>query len=131
MVAVVQELGPATDVEYALVPLRTETPVIMLSSFPVRIGRGFGADVQLDDIYVSRRHCEIVAAKGVLVVHDLGSKNGTFVNGVRTELSPLRHGDVLTVGGLNFTVQGQPAIARSVPRPLASAVPCFDARRSL
>jgi pSer/pThr/pTyr-binding forkhead associated (FHA) protein len=105
MATVVQEFEPATDVEYSLVPVCAASPPILLTSFPVEIGRGPDADVRLDDIYVSRRHCEIVATDAALVVHDLDSKNGTFVNGVRTEHSPLCPGDVLTLGGMSFVVQ--------------------------
>lgn len=112
MAAVAQEVEPATEVEYSLVPLRVGAAAVVLASFPVAIGRGPAADVRLDDLHVSRRHCEIVAANGGLTVHDLASKNGTFVNGVRTELAPLSPGDVLAVGEVGFVVQARSAIAR-------------------
>src|SRR5271166_1866160 len=113
MAIVVQEVLSATEVEYELVPLHVGAPALVLANFPVQIGRGSDADVQLDDMYVSRMHCEIVATDATLVVLDLGSKNGTFVNGVRTELAPLRSDDVLTVGRMQFVVRDQSAIARS------------------
>lgn len=74
--------------------------------FPVRIGRGAGVDVRVDDVCVSRVHCEIVAEGGKVVVHDLKSKNGTFVNGVRKEFSELSQDDVLSLGASRFVVQG-------------------------
>lgn len=64
-----------------------------------RIGRSGHADVCLDDPTVSRRHALIVADPGKpLRVLDDRSLNGVFVNGVRTELKSLRHGDELAIG---------------------------------
>jgi pSer/pThr/pTyr-binding forkhead associated (FHA) protein len=114
MAADAQEVEPALDGCCSLVPLRAGASAVMLAGFPVVIGRGFDADVRVEDAYVSRRHCEIVAANGALVVLDLGSKNGTFVNGVRTTISPLKPNDVLTLGGMQFVVQNRSAIAGSL-----------------
>lgn len=64
-----------------------------------RIGRSEHADVCLDDPTVSRRHALIVAEPGKqLRVLDDRSLNGVFVNGVRTELKSLHHGDELAIG---------------------------------
>ena len=66
------------------------------------IGRDEVADIILDDPGVSRRHCEVrVSTDGphlVTSVRDLGSTNGTFVNGERVTTQRLRDGDQLTVG---------------------------------
>ncbi|MGO9110322.1 MAG: FHA domain-containing protein [Thermoguttaceae bacterium] len=113
MAIVVQEVVSVSEMECALVPLNRGSPALILAGFPVKIGRGPDADVQLDDVYVSRMHCEIAVAGATLVVLDLGSTNGTFVNGVRTELSPLRSDDVLTVGRIEFVVRLQSAITKS------------------
>lgn len=60
---------------------------------------------------VSRRHCEIVVAGDKVSVKDLGSANGTYVNGKRVAESPLAAGDKLRIGPVVFMVQinGQPA----------------------
>jgi hypothetical protein len=113
MAAIVQKVEPATEVEYALMPMCVGAPAIVLARFPVEIGRALDVDVRLDDICVSRRHCRIVAVKGALFVRDLGSTNGTFINGVRTEVSPLRDNDVLSVGMMRFIVRSKPVTARS------------------
>jgi pSer/pThr/pTyr-binding forkhead associated (FHA) protein len=110
----VEEFEPAPEAEYSLAALPCGTPLIELPSFPAVIGRGADVDVRLNDIYISRRHCEIIAANGALVVHDLGSKNGTIVNGVRTEFSSLGPDDVLTLGGMSFVVHIRSAIAGSL-----------------
>ncbi len=77
---------------------------ILLKKFPVVVGRSDEADVCLGDAWVSRSHCEIDVVDDSLVVRDLGSRNGTFVNGSRIEVSPLLPGDELMVGGSRFQV---------------------------
>jgi pSer/pThr/pTyr-binding forkhead associated (FHA) protein len=62
------------------------------------IGRGTGADLQLMDQGVSRRHADVHVADGHATVYDLGSTNGTSVNGNTIGTQPLRHGDVIRVG---------------------------------
>jgi hypothetical protein len=70
------------------------------------IGRLAGSDVFVDDPRVSRRHAEILIEEGRATVFDLGSTNGTFVNGAKigrpTDLNP---GDVVTVGTTDLSVR--------------------------
>ncbi len=69
------------------------------------IGRTARADFILDAALVSRVHCRLTADKSdQLVVDDLGSTNGTLVNGKRVERSLLKAGDVLTVGRVEFSI---------------------------
>ncbi|HVT49779.1 MAG TPA: FHA domain-containing protein [Vicinamibacterales bacterium] len=69
------------------------------------IGRTARADFILDAALVSRIHCRLTADKSdQLVVDDLGSTNGTLVNGKRVERSLLKAGDVLTVGRVEFSI---------------------------
>lgn len=70
------------------------------------IGRGAQADFIFEAPLVSRLHCRFTAdPTGQLVMEDLGSTNGTSVNGTPTARAVLRQGDVLTIGRLTFTVQ--------------------------
>lgn len=63
------------------------------------LGRSDEADVLLDDPYASEFHMRLVAAETGLVLHDLGSTNGTYVNGRRvTAPTTLRRGDSVQVG---------------------------------
>lgn len=71
---------------------------ITVSQWPATIGRGPDASVRLDDLWVSRRHCKIDEVDGKLIVQDLGSKHGTWVNGRRVTESPLLPGDELNIG---------------------------------
>jgi transcriptional regulator with PAS, ATPase and Fis domain len=62
------------------------------------VGRDPSCDTVLEGTDVSRRHAELRVDGPLLVVRDLQSSNGVFVNGVRTADAPLGHGDVLRCG---------------------------------
>jgi pSer/pThr/pTyr-binding forkhead associated (FHA) protein len=73
------------------------------STFPVRAGSVLGrsADVEIAlpaDGKASRRHAQILAEGGIIVIEDLGSTNGTFVNGQRISRQSLVGGDTIVVG---------------------------------
>lgn len=63
-----------------------------------RMGRGTETDIRIDDPGVSRNHCEIVLGTDVLL-RDLNSTNGTWVNGERVTEVVLTNGSEVTVGG--------------------------------
>ena len=70
------------------------------------IGRHLENDIVLNDTNVSRRHAEFVCAAGEVVVKDLGSTNGTKVNGVVINGEQLlQHGDVVTLGTSQVTFE--------------------------
>jgi predicted component of type VI protein secretion system len=69
---------------------------------PTTIGRGRGATIMLPHPLVSRQHCEIYETEGRLMVRDLGSLNGTFINNERISDAPLPSGELLTVGAVTF-----------------------------
>lgn len=64
----------------------------------VTVGRGSGCDILLHDPQVSRRHATLEARDGHLLLEDLGSSNGTLVNGQRVERRRLRAGDRVAMG---------------------------------
>ena len=69
------------------------------------IGRGADCDLRLRDSSVSRHHCTLRISGGEATVVDLGSSNGTFVNGQRVRSSaPVRNGDELKVGSCAFVL---------------------------
>jgi adenylate cyclase len=68
------------------------------------VGRALTSDVPLLDPTVSRRHASLVADESGIELSDLGSSNGTFVNGERVEHARIAPGDVLTFGKLSFNV---------------------------
>jgi hypothetical protein len=69
------------------------------------IGRGNESDLQLIDQGVSRRHLDVHVAEGRAVAYDLGSTNGTSVNGHSVQSQELRHGDVIRVGHTRLVFQ--------------------------
>jgi diguanylate cyclase (GGDEF)-like protein len=75
------------------------------------IGRGSGGDVQLDHMSLSRRHALLVIEGAHLHIQDLGSTNGTFVNGARVRDRPtsLSHGAHLQLGDIELRAQRQTA----------------------
>jgi transcriptional regulator with PAS, ATPase and Fis domain len=68
----------------------------------------------LDDDLLSRNHAEVSRKASVVTVRDLGSRNGTFVNGERIAQSTLKSGDVLAVGSVMLVLGWGP---RSFPAP--------------
>ena len=81
---------------------------------PIRIGSSSRADIRLDDETVSDFHCEIDQVNGVLWVRDLGSTEGTFVNGFHVAQSHVLPGDRLTVGTTSLRVRySRPSIPRA------------------
>lgn len=75
-----------------------ERQLLPLSRPVTHIGRGFGADLQLEDPGVSRRHAIITQRRGRARILDDRSANGTFVNGRRVVESELHDGDVIVLG---------------------------------
>jgi pSer/pThr/pTyr-binding forkhead associated (FHA) protein len=78
---------------------------LQLQGGTVRIGRAEDNDLVLDDDRVSRHHGQLAARQGRLVYSDLGSTNGSFVNGARVTEIALGPGDVLHLGGSTLTVE--------------------------
>jgi hypothetical protein len=88
------------------------------------IGRSAGGEGTLGgDLELSREHARVTRVGSALQIEDLGSTNGTFVNGVRiSAATPIRPGDKISVGGSMIEVAGtvppdQPTAGRPVPAP--------------
>ena len=71
----------------------------------VTVGRREDCDLRIPLGDVSRKHCSILIEGDVVTVQDLGSSNGTRVNGKVVESCKLKAGDVLQIGSLLFVVQ--------------------------
>jgi pSer/pThr/pTyr-binding forkhead associated (FHA) protein len=100
---------------------RSATTTLKLADGVTSLGRHDDCVVRIKSSQVSRRHCELFDVGGKLTVRDLGSSNGTFVNGKRiTGQQTLKVGDELTVGAVTLRVAtlGQP-VAASHPAPAA------------
>jgi pSer/pThr/pTyr-binding forkhead associated (FHA) protein len=69
------------------------------------IGRREDCDFRIPLGDISRKHCRLVKQNGVLMIQDLGSSNGTFINNKRIQEAELSPGDSLQLGGVSFVVQ--------------------------
>jgi hypothetical protein len=90
----------------------------------LQVGRGADADVAIsDDPSLSRIHFTLRHAGAALVLEDLGSRNGTLVNGARVSRHTLSDGDTIVAGDTRFGVRLVRAVAQgtttAIPRPLA------------
>ena len=72
----------------------------------VLLGRGDAADIRLEDSFASSRHAQLMPHGDVMVVEDLGSTNGTYLNGQPlTGPQPLHPGDRIRIGDSEFTFE--------------------------
>lgn len=71
---------------------------VPLQGLPLAIGRAGDNDLQIDDLAVSDHHARLYAEGDKLLIEDLDSLNGTFVNDARVQRATLRDGDSIQVG---------------------------------
>ncbi len=99
-----------------------------LDPIPFTVGRNESADLKIDSPRVSREHAVLVQEEGRYRVEDLGSTNGTFVNGLRVEKAALEDGDVVLFADSEFTFfcgNGEGA-RRTVTEPMQAQDPAGD-----
>jgi diguanylate cyclase (GGDEF)-like protein len=82
-----------------------------LDKAEIVLGRSLEAEFQIEDDGISRKHAKLLSdADGRFTLMDLGSTNGTYLNGNRIDVSPLRDGDKIQIGSntvLKFSLQDQ------------------------
>jgi len=85
----------------------------------ITIGRGPDNSIAIDNLAISSHHAEIKSEQGHLVIEDLDSLNGTFVNSQRVKRSALKHGDVVSIGkhAIHVDESAQGALPADVHRP--------------
>jgi predicted component of type VI protein secretion system len=81
------------------------------------VGRKEDCDLRLDHKSVSKLHCVFVKTDGLLFVRDLGSTNGTRVNGTRIRRAALLPNDQVTIASFKFRVQFGPSGPPPAPAP--------------
>jgi hypothetical protein len=103
--------APRPNTPRAQLAVRTSgQPVSRIKVRPgtIRLGRALDNDIVLPDDKVSRHHGQIGMRLGMLVYTDLGSTNGSFLNGAAVTEIALGPGDVLQVGSSTITVEPAP-----------------------
>lgn len=97
--------------------------------FPIKaetvIGRSKECDITLGAAHLSRRHVKLAVENGLLYARDLGSANGTFLNGERVSEARVRRGDELRFDTLSFGVIGPPSedLDKTSIRPISAIKP--------
>jgi predicted component of type VI protein secretion system len=103
-------------------PGKSAGRVIPLLAPHFLIGRDPSCRLRPASLFVSNRHCAVLGRGNKALVRDLGSTNGTWVNGCRIEEeTELKEGDCLQVGPLTFAVhlEGSPAVNCPTPAPVS------------
>jgi pSer/pThr/pTyr-binding forkhead associated (FHA) protein len=104
-----------------LIPIEGGTTPIEITRDLTLVGRKEDCDLRLEHKSVSKMHCVIAKTDGLLFVRDLGSTNGTRVNGQRVRRAALPPNDQLTIANYKFRVTigpddpGAPAAAAPAP----------------
>jgi pSer/pThr/pTyr-binding forkhead associated (FHA) protein len=85
------------------------------------IGRREDCDIRIPLGEVSRKHCRLIIEVETLRVEDMGSSNGTFLNGARVQEAVVQPGDALQVGSVVFVVQMDGVPADGEIQPVSAA----------
>jgi serine phosphatase RsbU (regulator of sigma subunit) len=94
------------------------------------LGRAEGADIRLDHTSVSRQHCRFWMEGNACFVEDVGSTNGTYVNGLKIAREKLHPGDTVIVGRFELIIEEKNRVQKTVELPdvPASRVVLLDQR---
>ena len=86
------------------------TTPVPLKTARTTVGRLDDCQIRVPAAGISRKHCEFIVDETSIVINDLGSSNGTYVNQERITSQPLCAGDLVSFGGLVFlvSVNGEP-----------------------
>lgn len=87
-----------------LIPLDAGTPIELVKDLTL-VGRNEDCDIKLDHKGVSKLHCMLVKTDGLVLVRDLGSTNGTRVNGQRVRRAALLPNDHLAIATFRYKVK--------------------------
>src|SRR3954465_8071715 len=110
------------DFELVIVQGRSASNTLKLADGVTTIGRHDECQLRIKSSQVSRKHCELFEKKGLLLVKDLGSSNGTLVNGKRIKgQQVLEPGDELSIGPVLLRVAKIGATGTAAPARKAAS----------
>ncbi|MBT9332391.1 SpoIIE family protein phosphatase [Paracidobacterium acidisoli] len=93
---------------------------VSIDALPFTIGRGVGRDLILHHPQISREHARIERDADGYLLRDMGSRHGTFVNGIAVTITRLRSGDFITLGTSHDTLRFEEGEEESTARTLLS-----------
>ena len=108
---------------------------VPLGTRPVTIGRAPDNDIPIDNLAVSNYHARVYVEAGSLVVEDLNSLNGSFLNDIRIERALLKDGDAILIGKHHILVdQAHDAVIsadefRKAPAPRVNETMVLDTQQ--
>ena len=107
------------DVNLILLKNGIQHRVLTLPAPNAVLGREHGCNLRIPVISVSRKHCQISLKNDALTIRDLGSRNGTRLNGKTVKEAKLKAGDCIKIGPVQFLCQinGVPPKDKQQPSP--------------
>lgn len=105
---------------YKLISASDNQAIDLTSGQPVIVGRAASSTFPIYDLTISRVHAELTISNKGLIIRDMGSSNGTFLNGARISEAVAEDGDVLTFGKVAFHVL-EVNLPHDCPQPLESS----------
>ncbi len=106
---------------FKLVSFTGDQDFELTADHPYVVGRAVTSDIPIFDPTISRRHAELRSVKGGVQVRDLGSSNGTFINGTRVTEGMIEANDSVTFGKVVFQLKSLDAPARPITASSPSA----------
>lgn len=115
----VLHLGHPGEGPVLAVSVETARPTLPVGA--VTIGRDPTSTLVVDDLMVSRNHAELRPSGDGYEIVDLGSQNGTFVNGVKVSVAPVQVGDVVSVGSTSLLFGPEGFTTATAPKGVSYA----------
>ena len=104
-------------------PNRPDSWDIPLKEGTNHLGRGDAMDFKIADGSVSSTHCTVMVANGDVSIQDLGSTNGTFLNGQPVQIAKLHSGQIVRLGNVEMMFSSDASPPSAVPAPPPATPP--------
>lgn len=103
-----------------------DTRSIQIADVPLQFGRSQANDIRLSDAFASARHLRLEPCEAGLIARDLGSRNGTFVNGVMVQTALVVDGTSIRIGRSELRIVGRTEQHAEAPSMVAESSSMLD-----